>query len=48
MVALLGLRFVELKFKRNALVPLTVDDQLYPLLPTLPNAPKRPLFPASR
>ena len=36
---MLGLRFVELKFKSRPLTPLTVDDQLNPLLPTLVSAP---------
>ena len=40
MSALLGLRFVELKFKSRPPVPLlTDDDQLNPLLPTFVSAP---------
>ena len=36
---LLGSRSCELNHKNRALVPLTVDDQLYPLLPTPPGTP---------
>lgn len=39
MFALLGLRYDALKFKKTPFVPLTADDQLYPLLPTPPSAP---------
>lgn len=46
--ALLGLRFVVLKFKYTPFEPLTDDDQLNPLLPTFIRAPYLPLLPASR
>lgn len=39
MSGLPGLRFAEWKFKSRPLMPLTVDDQLNPLLPTFVSAP---------